>query len=115
MYLDSVSVTQDLVTNEESFFDIMSRATGDQAFTQPCKFRTETKDNGKVGVSIESPSWFRSSEFTSFGMWIAVLLEENLWANYNYWRLNCKKVNPKSLINAEKNEKKNISLTACIS
>ena len=48
-------------------------------------------------------------------MWIAVLLEENLWANYNYWRLNSKKVNPKSLINAEKNEKKNISLTACIS
>ena len=74
-----------------------------------------------MGMSIESPSWFQSSGFSSFGAWIAVLLEESLWANYNYWRLCSKKVNPKALVNQvqspdkNQNDKKSVPWTSCIS
>jgi hypothetical protein len=37
-------------------------------------------------LSIEAPSYFKVERFNSFAEWIAVILEENLWANFNYWK-----------------------------
>ena len=87
MYLDTITVAPDLVKNAEDFFDVLDRATDNRAFSQPCKFRLENKNEGKSVLSIETPGWFSHSNFHAFGEWIAILIEENLWANYNYFRL----------------------------
>jgi hypothetical protein len=30
------------------------------------------------------PNWFKPKTFNSFPTWVAVALEENLWAHYNF-------------------------------
>ena len=48
-------------------------------------------------AQIESPSWLDRIETTYLSVWIAGLLEENLWAHYNF----------ANNVNIEKNVRKN--------
>ena len=53
----------------------------------PCKFQSEQRPNSSsTFLCIETPAYFKADRFNSFAEWIAVILEENLWANFNYWK-----------------------------
>ena len=87
MYLDTITVSQKLITDSNYFFDVLSRVTVGKAFSTPCKFQSEQRQNSQQAfLSIETPSYFKVDQFNSFAEWIAVILEENLWANFNYWK-----------------------------
>ena len=87
MYLDTITVSQKLIADSSYFFDILARVTKDRAFQIPCKFQSEQRPNSSSSfLCIETPAYFKADRFNSFAEWIAVILEENLWANFNYWK-----------------------------
>jgi len=80
-YLDTISISPELVKDPAAFFEVMSNSTNGQAFSSPCHFEHDKK----LGIhTIESPNWFKPERFHCFASWIAAIFEENLWANYNY-------------------------------
>ena len=80
-YLDTISVSLDIVKNSSHFFEIMHNSTYGKAFESACNFEYDSK----LGVhTIESPNWFKPERFHCLASWVAAILEENLWANYNY-------------------------------
>lgn len=44
-------------------------------------------------LQIETPGYFKPERFNSFAAWVAVTLEENLWANFNYFKAKSKPKN----------------------
>ena len=87
MYLDTITVSQKLIRDADFFFDILSKVTKGRAFQVQCKFHNQQRPNSSsTYVCIETPSYFKADRFNSFAEWIAVILEENLWANFNYWK-----------------------------
>lgn len=89
-YADTISVSVQLVQDSKKFFDTMSNMTSGYAFTRKCCFEFD-KDLG-IHV-IEQPSWFNPDRFHCYASWIASIIEENLWAHYNYHLANLNKVN----------------------
>jgi hypothetical protein len=81
-----------LVTDAEYFFELMSNITNNLAFQEPVLF---TSKSGRT--QIDSPSWIERVESTYLSVWIAGLLEENLWAHYNF----------NKSVNIDKNVRKN--------
>jgi hypothetical protein len=74
----------DIVKNPSQFFEAMANSTDGQAFQSPCNFEYDSK----LGIhTIESPNWFKPERFHCLASWVAAILEENLWANYNYQML----------------------------
>jgi hypothetical protein len=76
---DTITVSPHLVTDSNRFFDLIAEVTQHKAFREPAIFKQK---GGRV--KIESPSWSKKIEYTFLGVWIAVVLEESLWAHYNF-------------------------------
>ena len=89
---DTITVNQKLVSEIDNFFDLIGIITSHKAFQEPCMFSSRM---GKA--QIDTPSWIDKIESTYLTVWIAALLEENLWAHYNY----------ANNVNIEKNVRKN--------
>lgn len=88
MYLDTITVSPKLIRDADFFFDVLSKVTKGRAFQVQCKFHNQPRPNSSsTNVCIETPSYFKADRFNSFAEWIAVILEENLWANFNYWKV----------------------------
>jgi hypothetical protein len=87
MYLDTITVSQELVSDANFLFEVLANVTKERAFQMPCRFQSEQRPNSTSSfLSIETPGYFKADRFNSFAEWIAVILEENLWANFNYWK-----------------------------
>ena len=61
------------------FFDLMATLTDSKAFAEPLMLSART---GRA--QIDSPKWLDKLEQTYLGVWVAAVLEENLWAHYNF-------------------------------
>jgi hypothetical protein len=45
-----------------------------------------------IGIhKIDSPFWFKPEHFNQMAQWAACMLEENLWANFNFYQMNKQK------------------------
>ena len=89
---DTITVNQKLVSDTENFFDLMATITSHRSFQEPVMFSSRS---GRV--QIEQPVWLERIDNTYLSVWIAALLEENLWAHYNF----------ANNVNIEKNVRKN--------
>ena len=76
---DTLTVSPQMVHDVDYFFTLMSRITEKKAFSEIVMLSART---GRV--QIDSPKWLDKLEQTYLGVWIAGLLEENLWAHYNF-------------------------------
>lgn len=45
MYLDTITISPQLVSDVDNFFNVMERATNSNAFSIPCKFQGEQKQD----------------------------------------------------------------------
>ena len=94
-YLDTLTVSEELVRDPDDFFKLMALATGNQAFSSCCQFEQRPSQpgggpstsspaagnpQGASTTAIEQPAWFKPKSFHTFATWIIVALEENLWA-----------------------------------
>ena len=68
-----------MVHDVDYFFSLMSKITEKKAFNEVVMLSART---GRA--QIDSPKWLDKLEQTYLGVWIAGLLEENLWAHYNF-------------------------------
>jgi hypothetical protein len=83
-YCDTISVDFNLVASSQKFFEIMSNCTEGKAFTTKCNLVYDPK----LGVhQIDNPYWFKPDKFNTFYAWVAAILEENLWANFQFFEL----------------------------
>jgi Holliday junction resolvase-like predicted endonuclease len=89
---DTITVSEKLVADAKHFFKLMSTVTSDRAFQETLSF-----SNRSGRAQIDSPQWLERLENAYLTVWIAGLLEENLWAHFN---------NAHN-INVEKNVRKN--------
>ena len=76
---DTLTVSPYLVHDADYFFGLMAKLTDGRAFAEPLMLSART---GRA--QIDSPKWLDKLEQTYLGVWIAGLLEENLWAHYNF-------------------------------
>ena len=76
---DTLTVSPQLVHEADHFFGLMAQITDGKAFAEPLLLSART---GRA--QIDSPKWLDKLEQTYLGVWIAGLLEENLWAHYNF-------------------------------
>ena len=76
---DTLTVSTQMVHDVDYFFSLMSMITEDKAFSEVVMLSART---GRV--QIDSPKWLDQLDQTYLGVWIAGLLEENLWAHYNF-------------------------------
>lgn len=60
----------------------MSDVTEGTAFSESLQYCTRSGSAGKP--VIESPKWVDRSSQNYLAVWIAVILEETLWAHFNY-------------------------------
>jgi hypothetical protein len=67
------------VHDADYFFNLMAKLTDARAFAEPLMLSART---GRA--QIDSPKWLDKLEQTYLGVWIAGVLEENLWAHYNF-------------------------------
>ena len=67
------------MADPKRFFKLMGYVTSERAFKEQLGF---TMRSGRV--MIDSPSWLDRVESAYLTVWIAGLLEENLWAHFNY-------------------------------
>lgn len=88
---DTITVSEKLVADAKNFFKLMTTVTNERAFQEQLSF-----SNRSGRAQIDSPHWLERIDSAYLTVWIAGLLEENLWAHYNY-ALN---------INIEKNVRK---------
>lgn len=79
---DTVTVDTELVKSVDTFFELMSEVTDGKAFSQPAQYVTRPGAAGKP--LIESPRWLARDGAYYLGVWIAAILEETLWAHFNY-------------------------------
>jgi len=89
---DTLTVSEKLVVDAKHFFKLIAKITGDRAFQEQLNF-----SNRSGRAQIESPAWLERIESAYLTVWIAGLLEENLWAHYNFAHN----------VNIEKNVRKN--------
>ena len=90
---DTITVTEKMVADPKHFFELIDIVTEKRAFREQLNFINRL---GKA-AQIDSPTWVDTLDQAYLTVWIAGLLEENLWAHYNYAH-NC---------NIEKNVRKN--------
>lgn len=81
-----------MVADAKGFFKLMATVTNNRAFQEQLKF-----SNRSGRAQIDMPSWVEDLSCAYLTVWIAGLLEENLWAHYNY----------QHNVNIEKNVRKN--------
>jgi hypothetical protein len=70
----------------------MSELTDGKSFSEPIQFCTRTGSAGKP--VIESPKWIDRHQTCYITIWIASILEETLWAHYNF----CNQINIASTV-----------------
>lgn len=76
---DTLTVSPQLVSDPSKFFNLVAEITSHKAFREPAIF----KQKGSR-VKIDSPAWSKKVECNYLGVWIMIVLEENLWAHYNF-------------------------------
>ena len=81
-----------MVADAKGFFKLMATVTNARAFQEQLNF---TNRSGRA--QIDQPSWLDEFSCAYLTVWIAGLLEENLWAHYNFVHH----------VNIEKNVRKN--------
>jgi len=89
---DTLTVSEKLVADAKQFFKLMATVTGDRVFQEQLSF-----SNKSGRAQIDSAQWLERIESAYLTVWIAGLLEENLWAHYNFAHN----------VNIEKNVRKN--------
>lgn len=89
---DTLTVSEKLVADPKQFFHLMNVVTNEKAFQEQLNF-----SNRSGRAQIDSPSWLDRTDSAYLTVWIAGLLEENLWAHFNFAHN----------INIEKNVRKN--------
>lgn len=78
-YLDTVSVSKELVSDPEAMFLLFSHASKGKSFQEPCHLSYDYEY--KITV-LEPPLWFDPVSFASIGIWILCALEKTLWMHY---------------------------------
>lgn len=76
---DTLTVSPQLVTDPSKFFSLVAEITNHKAFREPAIFKQK---GGRV--KIDSPSWAKKLEYNYLSVWIIVVLEESLWAHFNF-------------------------------
>ena len=80
-YLDTLTVTEEMVQDPDNFFKVMAEVTENKAFSHACQFRAANQNQSSDQEDvIEKPNWFSPKSFNSLAFWLVVTLEENLWA-----------------------------------
>ena len=81
---DTLTVTNELVKDARTFFSLMENITDGHAFSQPLLYVSRHGGGGKP--IIQTPKWFDCKKSHYLGQWITTILEETLWAHFNYAR-----------------------------
>ena len=68
-----------MVADPKGFFKLMATVTNERAFQEQLNF-----SNKSGRAQIDQPSWLDEYSSAYLTVWIAGLLEENLWAQYNF-------------------------------
>ena len=73
-------MSSELVKDSDDFFSLLENITDGKAFSQPISF---VQKNG-VKPLIQSPKWIDCKKQNYLGVWIVAILEETLWAHFNF-------------------------------
>lgn len=68
-----------MVADPKKFFKLVGTVTSERAFQEQLNF-----SNRSGRAQIDQPQWLEEFSCAYLTVWIAGLLEENLWAHYNY-------------------------------
>jgi len=80
--MDTLTVANELVRETQEFFSLLDNITDGKAFSQPISYVSRYGSAGKP--LIQSPRWIDSKKSNYLGVWIVAILEETLWAHFNF-------------------------------
>ena len=72
-------MSEKLVADPKHFSRLMGTVTSNRAFQEQLNF-----SNKSGRAQIDSAEWLERTDSAELTVWIAGLLEENLWAHFNY-------------------------------
>lgn len=81
-YLDTITLSLELLDNTQKFFDVMRVASRGEFLKRPCKMSWDARVKNWL---VEPPIWFSSMGYYSFGTFLASQFEMKLWQAYYHF------------------------------